>query len=212
MGLRAAGYVRVSTGQQAESGLSLAAQQAALEAAAETRGWELETFTDAGVSAATMTGRLQLQAALASLAAGRHGALVTTKLDRLARSLGDLVELVDRSEREGWALVVLDLNVDTASPHGRLLVGILGAISEWERNMARERTREALGAARERGTRLGRPPTTPGEVVERIKASRAAGASYHAIAEMLNAEGVPTAQNGARWWASSVRAIASRGA
>jgi len=75
------------------------------------------------------------------------------KLDRVSRSLKDLAGLLERSEREHWAFIALDLGVDTTTPAGELMANIMGAVSRWESRVIGQRTREGL--ARDRGVRLG---------------------------------------------------------
>ena len=107
--MRAITYHRVSTGKQAESGLSLEDQADRTTADLARRGWEhVATYVDAGKSGRSMTGRPELRAALAVLAAGEADALVVAKLDRLARSTIDLARVMAQAQAEGWALVILD--------------------------------------------------------------------------------------------------------
>lgn len=204
--MRAIAYRRVSTDEQATSGLGLEAQEAILTAELQRRGWEARWLSDEGVSAGTLR-RPALVEALELLAAGDADALVVAKLDRLTRSLSDLAGLLNLAERQGWALVVLDIGADTATPAGRLVAGVLGAAAEYERRLASQRTSAALQAAKARGQRLGRPVALPEPVRRRIADERAAGKSLAAIAGELNAEGVGTAQGGTRWHASTVRAV-----
>src|SRR5437870_658735 len=112
----AIGYVRVSTEEQASSGLGLAAQRAAIEAECERRGVPLlEVFEDRGLSAKSLH-RPALQEALALLDSGEANVLVVSKLDRLTRSVHDASGLMLRAERSGWGLVALDVAVDTTTP------------------------------------------------------------------------------------------------
>ena len=114
------GYVRVSTDEQATSGLGLDAQRVAIADECDRRGWELvEVFEDAGASGKSMAGRPALQEALNAVRSHRAGALVVAKLDRLSRSLLDFAALMEDARKEGWALVILDLGVDTTTPSGR---------------------------------------------------------------------------------------------
>ncbi len=126
--MRAVMYRRVSTGKQVESGLSLEDQGNRVEAEVASRGWEhTASYTDAGRSGRNLARRLQLRAALGVLAAGEADALVVAKLDRLARSTIDLAEIIRRSETQGWALVILDLDLDTSTPAGKMAVTMMGA-------------------------------------------------------------------------------------
>jgi DNA invertase Pin-like site-specific DNA recombinase len=82
--------------------------------------------------------------------------------------------------------------------------------AQWERRIISQRTRDALAAKKDQGVRIGRPATLPTAVVERIRAARADGQTLTSIADILTADGVPTAQGGVRWHASTVRAILAR--
>jgi DNA invertase Pin-like site-specific DNA recombinase len=83
----------------------------------------------------------------------------------------------------------------------------VSVVAQFERRLLGQRTREALAAKRASGVRLGRPLSLPVAVRERIASERKAGRSLAAIAEMLNDEGVATAQGGRQWWPSTVRAV-----
>lgn len=200
-------YVRVSTEDQAENGASLDAQTAAVIDAAERKGYRVEVLRDEGRSGKSLTGRPVLMAALDRLGSGDASALFAARLDRLSRSVADFAMLLDRARREGWTVAVLDADVDTATPSGEFLVSVMAAAAQYERRIIGARTRDALAQRRREGVRLGRPSTLPDNVVARIVADRAAGASLRAIADALTAEGVPTAHGGARWYASTVRKV-----
>lgn len=207
--MKVIGYTRVSTDEQADSGAGLTAQHAAIEEAAARRGWTLTRIeTDTG-SARSMERRPGLTAALEAVETGAADALVVAKLDRLSRSLLDFAGLVERSRRKGWALVALDLDVDTTTPAGEMLANVLAVFAQFERRLIGQRTKDALAAKRSQGVKLGRRRQLPDAVVERIKRERAAGRSYPAIAGALNRDRVPTAQGGARWWPSTVARIAT---
>ena len=203
-------YIRVSTEEQADSGLGLEAQRTAIAAECERRGWELgETFEDAGVSGKTLAGRPALERALGAVQSGQAGALVVAKLDRLSRSLLDFAALMEQARRQGWALVALDLGVDTTTPAGEMMANVMATFAQFERRLIGQRTKDALAVKRGQGVRLGRPRLVEQAVVDRIVGERAGGSSLRAIAEGLNQCGVPTAQGGARWHASTVKAILS---
>jgi DNA invertase Pin-like site-specific DNA recombinase len=186
--LRAALYSRVSTtGQTAEN------QLLALRAFAGKRGWAVAEFTDHGVSGAKEK-RPQLAALLAAARGRQVDVVACVKLDRLARSVHHLVALVREFEALGVDLVVLDQSVDTTTPAGRLLFHVLAAISEFERDLIRDRVLAGLRRARVNGTksgkRIGRPRTqlVP---LERARALLAAGGSLRAVARQLGVH--PTA-------------------
>lgn len=156
---RVVGYVRVSTDGQAESGLSLAAQRERLSAWCALYGAELVAVeVDAGASAKSMDGRPALAAALALCESGRADGVLVAKLDRLTRSVRDLGDLVERAARGGWALVSVAEQLDTATAAGRLVLHVLGAVAQWEREAIGERTSAALKAKRARGQRAGAVP------------------------------------------------------
>jgi DNA invertase Pin-like site-specific DNA recombinase len=203
---RVLGYVRVSTTDQE---LGLDAQRAQLEAAATVKGWtRLEVVEDNG-SGTSLDRRPGLAYCLDLLGRGRADALAVTRLDRLARSVADFAALLNRSQAEGWALVVLAMDVDTGTATGRLIANVVSAIAEFEAQIIAERTREALAVKQRAGLQLGRPSTLTAEVLERIVAERADGASLKTIADGLNADHVPTSQRG-QWHPSTVRFVLQR--
>lgn len=205
---RVVGYLRVSTDEQAESGLGLDAQRATIEAAAAARGWEVVAFhTDAGVSGGVAPAkRPAFAAALAAMEAGEADVLVVAKGDRLARSVVALVDLIDEAERVGWSLVTLDTDVDTSTAAGRMVASMMGVIAEWERRIVSERTKGAMRAAKARGVRMGGPVVLPQSARERVAALRAEGLTLQAVADTLTAEGVPTARGG-QWHRATVRHV-----
>src|SRR4051794_27049149 len=128
-------------------------------------------------------------------------------MDRLSRSLLDFTRIMAEAQRQGWALVALDCPADPSTPTGEAMASILATFSQLERRLIGQCTREALAIKRAEGVRLGRPRSLSGPVVTRVVREREAGRSLRAVASDLNAEGVPTAQGGARWYASTVRAV-----
>jgi len=209
--VRAVGYIRVSTEEQADSGAGLEAQRAAIVAEAARRSFELVAVYEDAASGKSLDGRDGLTQALSAVESGEADALVVAKLDRLSRSLMDFAALMERSRRQRWALVALDLGVDTSTPSGEMLASVLAVFAQFERRLIGQRTREALAVKRAQGVKLGRRRTMPTEIVERIRSERERGASLTAIANALNADGVPTAQGGRQWYASTVRAVLAAG-
>ena len=96
--------------------------------------------------------------------------LVIWKLDRLGRSLRDLIEIVNRLERNGVSFVCITQNIDTRTPNGKLFFHIFGALAEYERELIRERTKAGLTAARARGRKGGRKPALNEEQIEQARA------------------------------------------
>jgi DNA invertase Pin-like site-specific DNA recombinase len=163
------GYARVST-----DGQTLDAQQSALVAAGAER-----VFSEK-ISGA-VTDRKQLGKAIAALSPG--DVLLVTRLDRLARSTRDLLNILDaigkaqagfRSLADSWA--------DTTTPHGKLMITILGGLAEFERTLILARTAEGRTRAQARGVKFGRKPSlTPHQQAE-ARARRAAGEACVEIA------------------------------
>jgi DNA invertase Pin-like site-specific DNA recombinase len=199
-------YCRVSTEEQAVSGLGLAAQEAAIRAESGRRGLDLlAVHVDAGVSAKNLD-RPELLHALADLDAGNGSVLMVAKLDRLTRSVHDATGLLLRSERSRWGLVALDAPVDTTTPQGAAMAQVLAVFAELERRLIGERTKAALAVKKSQGVKLGRPRTLPVGVVARIVAARQSGASWSTIARDLDEHQVPTGQGG-KWWPATVRSV-----
>src|SRR5688572_311363 len=207
------GYARVSTEEQADSGLGLEAQRSAIAGECARRGWDLaEIIEDGGYSAKDLK-RPGISDLLERMRRGEAATLVVAKLDRLSRSLLDFAALMERSRQEGWALVILDLGVDTTTPAGEMMANVMATFAQYERRLIGQRTKDALAVKRAAGVRLGRPQLLDAAVVARIVGERAQGASLPSIAERLNQAGVATAQGGRRWYPSTVRAVlASRAA
>jgi site-specific DNA recombinase len=124
------GYARVSTEDQAREGVSLAAQQAKIEAYAVVKDWMLaEIVRDEGVSAKILK-RPGLQYLLALMAQLQVQAVIVHKLDRLTRSVKDLNTLVELFEKQGVALVSLQESLDATTATGRLMMNLLASVSQ----------------------------------------------------------------------------------
>lgn len=147
------GYARVSTVDQ-----NLDSQRDALTAAGAER-----IFAD--TISGTVRARPALDELLKQLRAG--DVIIVTKYDRLARSLKDLLELVDQIKERGAGFRSLAEDIDTTTPAGRLVFHVFASIAQFERERISERTREGLEAARKRGRVGGRPPAlSPAQRVE----------------------------------------------
>jgi DNA invertase Pin-like site-specific DNA recombinase len=209
---RAILYRRVSTDEQ---GLGLAAQLDLLEDEEERRGWDGEVVTDEGVSGGVpVDEREHLGPALTGLSAG--DVLVVAKLDRLSRSLIDFASLIERAEKQGWSLSVLDLAIDTTTPSGKLVAHMIVALAQWEKEMIGLRIREGLAKSTKRkGRKPGLPAVKKARLAPVPDALRDAvetlrpGRSPNAIAERLNAQGHPSLRGG-RWHRTSVRRLLDR--
>jgi DNA invertase Pin-like site-specific DNA recombinase len=202
------GYVRVSTEEQGLSGAGLQAQRAAIIAECARRGWELMEIAE-DVGSGKDLKRPGIRAALDSLAAGDASALVVAKLDRLSRSMLDFARIMQTAQKQSWALVALDVQVDTTSPSGEAMAHMLATFSQFERRLISERTKQALAQKRAAGVRLGAAPEIDPSIERRIRKERRAGRTLRTIAERLNEDGVPTARGG-RWHASTLQRVLAR--
>ena len=136
---RAALYIRVSTQLQAEAGTSLDNQRETLTKYCEKNDFTVtHVYEDAGISGKS-TDRPQFQAMLQAAKDGEFKRVIATKLDRIARNLKDLLDIVDQLNKYGCALIVLDQNFDTSNPSGKFFLQMMGAIAELERSMISER-------------------------------------------------------------------------
>ena len=165
------GYCRTSTVEQ-QAGLE--AQRRDLGAA----GCE-KLFSEQISSVAS---REQLEGALDYLRDG--DVLVVTKLDRLARSMRDLLDIVARIEGKRASLLILAMNLDTSTATGKLMLNVLGSVAEFERSMMLERQREGIAKAKASGKYKGRAPTARAKASE-IRALAGKGAGPVEIAALL---------------------------
>ena len=134
------------------------------------------------------------------------GGVVVARLDRVTRSLLAWAELVERSRRRGWAIVVVAEGFDLSTDSGELTAALLASVAQYERRLIGARTREAMAAAKARGARYGRPIEHSPEARRIVGDMRSAGATLQEIADRLIAEEIPTPRGG-RWWTSTVHAI-----
>ena len=199
-------YLRVSTAGQAESGAGLAAQRSKCRALATLHETEVDQwFVDAGASGASLE-RPELGRLLAEISSGSVQMLLVAKLDRLTRSVADLARLIEVVNRRGVRLVSAEESIDTGTACGRLILQVLGAVSQWEREAIAERTSAALRARRAAGRRAGTVPfgwsadpdgllvENPAEraVVVRARELRSAGCSLRVASAKLASEGLVT--------------------
>ena len=204
---QAVGYASLAKGQTVESP-ELRAQAQAIERACATRGLSLLRLVwDVANDTGSDLERPGLKHALERIAAGEASCLVVSGLDRLSHSAADLGTLVGWLEKKGSRLIAVDLELDTATRDGRLAAQALAAVGGLTRGETGEPTLSELTAARARKRSSGRPAVADRPALEeRIRAMRQGGMTLQAIADQLNAEGVPTLRGGARWRPSSVQA------
>ena len=225
------GYLRVSTGEQADSGLGLAAQERSVRAYCDLYGLTLSGVErDEGKSGKDMRRPAPIRA-LARARAKEVSGIVFAKLDRLSRNVRDIAEIMTACTKDGIALHSVGEKLDTSTGSGRLVVHVLAAVAEWERAAASERTAAALAALKAAGGRNGQPPwgysygpeprdekgnrsgrrplvPNPGEQETALRAvdlSRGGAALRH-VARALTKEGRATRKGGA-WRAEQVRAV-----
>lgn len=171
------GYARTSTTDQ-KAGLE--AQLRDLEQAGCSKVFREEISSVA-------TNRPQLAAVLEWVREG--DTLVVTKLDRLARSVADLVSITAALKAKGAGLRILVMNLDTATPTGKLMLNLLGSIAEFERELMLERQREGIAKAKAEGKYEGRQPTARAKAKDVIS-MRAEGKS---VSDMVAALGISRA-------------------
>ena len=198
----AIGYVRVSTGEQADEGVSLDAQEARIRAYCTTFGHECaRVFTDSGLSGREMRSRPGLMAALDAVCAER-GILVVYSLSRMSRSVRDTLDIAERLRNNGADLASITENLDTTTATGRMVFKLLAVFAEFERDLLSERTSAALQHKARKGERVGRyaqygyrlledgslvEDAAEQRVIEAVQVMAAHGHSPSAIAALLNA-------------------------
>lgn len=214
--MRAVGYLRVSTDDQADKGASLDWQKTAIAQECARQGWQLADLATDTASARNMTKRPGLRAALEQLEHGTYQALVVARLDRLTRHVPDFYELAGRADKQGWLLVCMEPRFDMTNPFSRMAAGVAVVFAQFERELISQRTRDGIEAKKAAGTYRGGhalPHSQPisGATAARIVALSAEGCSAREVARRLELEGVPTARGG-RWDHATVRKVLARAA
>ena len=181
MSKRVAIYLRVSTSDQTTEN-----QRRELQAVAERHGWKIvATFDDAGVSGAKgRDKRAGLDALLKGVARKEFDIVAAWSVDRLGRSLQDLVGLLGEIHGKGLDLYLHQQGIDTTTPAGKALFQMMGVFAEFERAMIQERVKSGLARARADGTQLGRPRVSA-ETEASIRAARRSGTGINKIAREL---------------------------
>jgi site-specific DNA recombinase len=225
--MKAIGYVRVSTTDQANNGVSLEAQRERIEAWAKANGADLlAVHVDAGLSGRRADNRPALQTAL-SQACREKAALVVYSLSRLSRSIRDTVTIGERLTKAGATLVSLTEQIDGTTASGRLMLHLMTVLSQFERELIGERTRTAMAHLRGQNRRIsGRVPygfalDPDGETLVPLSAEQKAirlmqtlrhqGASLRGIAAHLEKRGIRP-KNGRTWTAATIAGILRRSA
>lgn len=179
---RVAIYLRVSTDGQTTDN-----QRRELEAVAESAGWEVVgVYEDAGISGAKGRDKRPAFNRLCQDATARKFDLIAAwSVDRLGRSLQDLIGFLAELQALGVDLFLKQQGLDTTTPSGRAMFGMLGVFAEFERAMIQERVKSGLDRARASGKRLGRPSVVTDKHRQQIATLRASGGSVRAIAETV---------------------------
>jgi DNA invertase Pin-like site-specific DNA recombinase len=172
MSKRIALYLRVSTTEQ-----TVENQQRELQAVAERHGWDVvAVFTDAGISGTKgRDKRPGYDRLCRGIARREFDQVAAWSVDRLGRSLQELVPLLGELHAKGVGLYLHQQGVDTGTPAGKAMFQMMSVFSEFERAMIVERVKSGLSRARSQGKRLGRRPVSA-DVVDRIRAQLATGA------------------------------------
>lgn len=222
--MKLVGYVRVSSAGQEEN-TSLEDQQRRIQQYCLAMGHELiQTFIEVGSGKSSKT-RPEFQNALETVQDHADG-IIAIRLDRIARNTRDVLTLVeDVLEPHSKHLVLLDLNVDTSTPTGKMVLTMMSAVAELERSSILERTSRGRAYKKSQGLYAGGAPAfglkavegvdqlvvAPEEqqVIDLILSLRQQGKSMAAIAETLNAEGFKSKRGGS-WYASSVKNVLDR--
>ena len=207
--LRALGYASVSNGNSPD-GTEFEGQARAIEAHCSRSGFALEEVVrDIEPQTGGDLGRPGLMYALERIAAREATCLVVAGLERLARSAADIGTLVEWFEANDGRLVAIDVGLDTGTDSGRVAARALVGVGRVDRRKVAERTRKGLEAARAKGRSTGRPAVSDRpELRARIAGMRERGMTLQAIADALNADGVPTLRGGSKWRPSSVQVAA----
>ena len=183
---RVALYLRVST-----TGQNTVNQRRELEAVAERHGWEVvQVFSDNGISGAKgRKDRPSLDALLKGVARREFDMVAAWSVDRLGRSLQDLIEVLSDLHAKGVDLYLHQQGLDTSTPSGRAMYQMMGVFAEFERAIIRERVLSGLARAKAEGITLGRPSLEDANAakVKAIKAELAAGKGFQRIARELQA-------------------------
>ena len=186
-------YVRASTKEEVRQG-SNERQKDVIIQYAESRGYELGFFEDRAKSGKN-TQRPDFERMLKSLDA-KPKVVIVAKIDRFARSLSDLLKTLEYLDQNSVGFVsVNDSGIDTTTPNGRLLLQILGAFAEFERNMINSRTKAGREQALNKGIKFGRPAlkTKNGSFIDKRKVLelKEKGLSARAIAKLLGSSITP---------------------
>lgn len=218
---KAIGYIRVSTEQQVDEGVSLEAQKAKIVAWCKANDYDLaNVFMDAGISGKSMDKRTGLADALKAVK--KDMVLVVYSLSRLARSTQDTLSIADGINKAGADLVSLTERIDTTGAMGKMMFTLMAAFNQLERDVTSERTKAALQHKKAKGEKYSTIPfgyeaiegrlievKAEAQIVANIMQQRQSGSTLVEIATHLNASGIQ-GKKGGKWHASTVRYLINR--
>jgi DNA invertase Pin-like site-specific DNA recombinase len=201
-------YARVSTNRQAEGGHSLDSQSELLVKKAEQEGYRVELVLEEG--SGRRVNRPKLNEALERLDRGEAQALLVVDIDRLARSTIHALQVAERAKLKGWRLIILSLDIDTETPPGRTMLGMLAVFAQFESDLISERVKRQHQARRDRGKVWGIDEGFRGSLNPKtrklIVSERGRGKSLREIAATLESKGLETPRGG-KWHAATIRAV-----
>lgn len=216
---KAIGYIRVSTQDQADSGLSLTHQENKIKAYCSALDIELvDVLADAGFSAKN-TNRPALQNIMQLMKSKQIDAVVILKLDRLTRSVKDLGALTELFEKTDVSLISVQDSINTATAAGRLVLNVLGSVSQWEREANGERVKAAMSVKKASGQLVGSVPygynladdgitlianEIEQKTLELIKKLRSSKLSFRQIAAELEKRSIMTKKGCTKWQAKTI--------
>ena len=218
---KAIGYIRVSTEQQVDEGVSLEAQKAKIVAWCKANEYDLaNVYMDAGISGKSMDKRTGLADALKAVK--KDMVLVVYSLSRLARSTQDTLSIADGINKAGADLVSLTERIDTTGAMGKMMFTLMAAFNQLERDVTSERTKAALQHKKAKGEKYSTTPfgyeaiegrlievKAEAQIVASIMQQRQSGSTLVEIATHLNASGIQ-GKKGGKWHASTVRYLINR--
>src|SRR6516162_7342916 len=220
-------YIRVSSEEQADSGLGLEAQRQRITAYCTMKGLRLvEVFEDPGISGGKPLASRPAGSRLLAAARKNKAVVVVAKLDRLFRSVADAASIIADFDKKRIQLVAIAEGFDMTNPYGRAMAQMASVFAELERAMIRERTRSAMSVKRARGERIsGHAPygwdfgrngllvenAREQKIISRMRRMHAEGMSYRGIAVRLDEEGIRP-KRGKRWIHTTVKSILARNA
>ena len=185
--LKAIGYARISTTDEKQKH-SLDYQKEKIKAYASLISAKIQKIETERATGRKISKRPKLQEILEKAKNNKFNILICTKIDRLARNIFELKQIIQELETNGVAVVFVENQIDTSTANGKLFLNILGSFAEFEGEIISERIKAGLETARKKGIQLGRPKkkkTITGEQVDKIRSLRKGRKSWAEISELL---------------------------